>query len=65
MELVEQFMAHKKISKMGMHCALKYVDTIELSIRYDSFLYICRYTTMLEELKKNPESHGGPPDCIV
>jgi damage-control phosphatase, subfamily II, stand-alone protein len=27
-------------------------------------LYI-RYTSMLEELKKNPESHGGPPDCIV
>ncbi|PWZ06171.1 hypothetical protein Zm00014a_040293 [Zea mays] len=24
-----------------------------------------RYTSMLEELKKNPESHGGPPDCIV
>ncbi|XP_020399257.1 pantothenate kinase 4 isoform X1 [Zea mays] len=24
-----------------------------------------RYTSMLEELKKNPESHGGPPDCIL
>ncbi|CAM0912261.1 unnamed protein product [Alopecurus aequalis] len=23
-----------------------------------------RYTSILEELKKNPESHGGPPDCI-
>lgn len=24
-----------------------------------------RYTTILEEMKKNPESHGGPPDCIL
>lgn len=24
-----------------------------------------RYTSMLEELKKNPESHGGPPDCLL
>ncbi|CAN6178253.1 unnamed protein product [Urochloa humidicola] len=24
-----------------------------------------RYTAMLEEMKKNPESHGGPPDCIL
>ncbi|KAL6592697.1 hypothetical protein ACP70R_049372 [Stipagrostis hirtigluma subsp. patula] len=24
-----------------------------------------RYTAMLEELKKDPESHGGPPDCIL
>ncbi|OAY63282.1 uncharacterized protein At2g17340-like isoform X1 [Ananas comosus] len=24
-----------------------------------------RYTAILEELKKNPESHGGPPDCIL
>ncbi|KAM0899462.1 hypothetical protein ACQ4PT_021318 [Festuca glaucescens] len=23
-----------------------------------------RYTSILEEFKKNPESHGGPPDCI-
>lgn len=74
LELVERFMVHKKISNMGMHCALKCVDTHGTSqkcIDYLSdgfisdFLYICRYTTMLEELKKNPESHGGPPDCIV
>ncbi|KAJ1699920.1 hypothetical protein LUZ63_008432 [Rhynchospora breviuscula] len=24
-----------------------------------------RYTAMLEEMKKNPESYGGPPDCIL
>ncbi|KAK1632607.1 hypothetical protein QYE76_006922 [Lolium multiflorum] len=24
-----------------------------------------RYTSILEEFKKNPESHGGPPDCIL
>ncbi|KAK1256493.1 hypothetical protein QJS04_geneDACA010412 [Acorus gramineus] len=24
-----------------------------------------RYTAILEELKRNPESHGGPPDCIL
>uniref|UniRef100_A0A1D1XX73 Uncharacterized protein At2g17340 n=1 Tax=Anthurium amnicola TaxID=1678845 RepID=A0A1D1XX73_9ARAE len=24
-----------------------------------------RYTEILEDLKKNPESHGGPPDCIL
>ncbi|CAL5047589.1 unnamed protein product [Urochloa decumbens] len=24
-----------------------------------------RYTAMLEEMKKNPKSHGGPPDCIL
>lgn len=24
-----------------------------------------RYTEILEDLKKDPESHGGPPDCIV
>ncbi|KAJ0988124.1 hypothetical protein J5N97_006480 [Dioscorea zingiberensis] len=24
-----------------------------------------RYTTILEDMKKNPESHGGPPDCIL
>lgn len=24
-----------------------------------------RYTAILEDLKKDPESHGGPPDCIV
>ncbi|CAL0303541.1 unnamed protein product [Lupinus luteus] len=23
-----------------------------------------RYTDILEDLKKDPESHGGPPDCI-
>lgn len=28
-------------------------------------LYDKRYTAILEEIKKNPESHGGPPDCIV
>lgn len=26
---------------------------------------IKRYTEILEDLKANPESHGGPPDCIV
>ncbi|KAG6709071.1 hypothetical protein I3843_06G108600 [Carya illinoinensis] len=24
-----------------------------------------RYTEILEEFKKDPESHGGPPDCIL
>lgn len=24
-----------------------------------------RYAEILEDLKKDPESHGGPPDCIV
>ncbi|RDX98665.1 hypothetical protein CR513_18396, partial [Mucuna pruriens] len=24
-----------------------------------------RYTVILEDLKKDPESHGGPPDCIL
>ncbi|KAF1896991.1 hypothetical protein Lal_00034692 [Lupinus albus] len=24
-----------------------------------------RYTDILEDLKKDPESHGGPPDCIL
>uniref|UniRef100_A0ACD5ZRT5 Uncharacterized protein n=1 Tax=Avena sativa TaxID=4498 RepID=A0ACD5ZRT5_AVESA len=24
-----------------------------------------RYTSILEDLKKNPESHGGPPDCLL
>ncbi|KAJ6792926.1 uncharacterized protein M6B38_381690 [Iris pallida] len=24
-----------------------------------------RYTQILEDMKKNPESHGGPPDCIL
>ncbi|KAM1243782.1 hypothetical protein ACFX2G_035996 [Malus domestica] len=24
-----------------------------------------RYTEILEDLKKDPESHGGPPDCIL
>ncbi|KAK1266396.1 hypothetical protein QJS04_geneDACA014497 [Acorus gramineus] len=24
-----------------------------------------RYTAILEELKRNPESHGGPPDCTL
>ncbi|XP_068648040.1 damage-control phosphatase At2g17340-like [Aristolochia californica] len=24
-----------------------------------------RYTTILEDLKKDPQSHGGPPDCIL
>lgn len=24
-----------------------------------------RYSGILEDLKKDPESHGGPPDCIV
>ncbi|KAH7684362.1 AF1104-like protein [Dioscorea alata] len=24
-----------------------------------------RYTAILEDMKKNPESHGGPPDCIL
>ncbi|KAI4351892.1 hypothetical protein L6164_006196 [Bauhinia variegata] len=24
-----------------------------------------RYTEILEDLKKDPESHGGPPDCII
>ncbi|XP_010928425.1 damage-control phosphatase At2g17340 isoform X1 [Elaeis guineensis] len=24
-----------------------------------------RYTAILEDLKKNPESHGGPPDCTL
>ncbi|KMZ63594.1 hypothetical protein ZOSMA_3G00750 [Zostera marina] len=24
-----------------------------------------RYTEILEDLKKDPESQGGPPDCIV
>ncbi|KAK9164757.1 hypothetical protein Syun_005659 [Stephania yunnanensis] len=24
-----------------------------------------RYTEMLEEMKKDPESHGGPPDCVL
>lgn len=24
-----------------------------------------RYSEILEDLKKDPESHGGPPDCIV
>ncbi|KAM0962336.1 hypothetical protein ACFX2A_021958 [Malus domestica] len=23
------------------------------------------YTEILEDLKKDPESHGGPPDCIL
>ncbi|CAN4118031.1 unnamed protein product [Withania somnifera] len=24
-----------------------------------------RYTEILEDIKKDPESHGGPPDCIL
>ncbi|XP_052192234.1 damage-control phosphatase At2g17340-like isoform X2 [Diospyros lotus] len=24
-----------------------------------------RYTEILEDLKKDPESHGGPPDCVL
>ncbi|KAF3785448.1 Uncharacterized protein EJ110_NYTH27435, partial [Nymphaea thermarum] len=24
-----------------------------------------RYTQLLEDLKRDPESHGGPPDCIL
>ncbi|XP_059654118.1 damage-control phosphatase At2g17340-like [Cornus florida] len=24
-----------------------------------------RYTELLEDLKKDPESHGGPPDCVL
>ncbi|PKU87843.1 Uncharacterized protein MA16_Dca017615 [Dendrobium catenatum] len=24
-----------------------------------------RYTEILEDMKKDPESHGGPPDCIL
>ncbi|CAL9166869.1 unnamed protein product [Musa hybrid cultivar] len=24
-----------------------------------------RYTAMLEDMKKNPESNGGPPDCVL
>lgn len=24
-----------------------------------------RYAQILDDLKKDPESHGGPPDCIV
>ncbi|XP_004290081.1 PREDICTED: uncharacterized protein At2g17340-like [Fragaria vesca subsp. vesca] len=28
-------------------------------------LFAHRYSEMLEDLKKDPESHGGPPDCIL
>ncbi|KAL6211086.1 hypothetical protein ACLB2K_016314 [Fragaria x ananassa] len=28
-------------------------------------LFAQRYSEMLEDLKKDPESHGGPPDCIL
>ncbi|XP_073152100.1 damage-control phosphatase At2g17340-like [Henckelia pumila] len=27
--------------------------------------FVQRYTEILEDLKKDPESHGGPPDCIL
>lgn len=29
------------------------------------FFFCTRYTAMLEDMKKNPESNGGPPDCVV
>ncbi|OIW06314.1 hypothetical protein TanjilG_17688 [Lupinus angustifolius] len=32
-------------------------------IKADKFAQ--RYTDILEDLKKDPESHGGPPDCIL
>lgn len=28
-------------------------------------LLVDRYSAILEDIKKDPESHGGPPDCIV
>lgn len=28
-------------------------------------LIVERYSDILQDLKKDPESHGGPPDCIV
>lgn len=25
----------------------------------------CRFGEILDDLEKDPESHGGPPDCVV
>ncbi|KAF1885243.1 hypothetical protein Lal_00029132 [Lupinus albus] len=35
----------------------------DAAIKADKFAQ--RYTDILEDLKKDPESHGGPPDCIL
>lgn len=41
----------------------------DLSVSWLHFLYFCifygRYAEILEDFKKDPESHGGPPDGIV
>ncbi|URE41793.1 AT hook motif domain containing protein [Musa troglodytarum] len=36
---------------------------IDAPIKAEKFAQ--RYTAMLEDMKKNPESNGGPPDCVV
>ncbi|URE41797.1 AT hook motif domain containing protein, partial [Musa troglodytarum] len=35
---------------------------IDAPIKAEKFAQ--RYTAMLEDMKKNPESNGGPPDCV-
>ncbi|URE41803.1 AT hook motif domain containing protein [Musa troglodytarum] len=36
---------------------------IDAPIKAEKFAQ--RYTAMLEDMKKNPESNGGPPDCVL
>lgn len=38
-------------------------NVTDASVKAEKFAQ--RYTEILEDLKKDPESHGGPPDCIL
>ncbi|KAK9286329.1 hypothetical protein L1049_014720 [Liquidambar formosana] len=38
------------------------VTVADASVKAEKFAL--RYTEILEDFKKDPESHGGPPDCI-
>lgn len=47
-----------------------YFYILVCSIEFSNYIFgLCipwkRYSDILEDFKKDPESHGGPPDCIV
>ncbi|XP_039014679.1 damage-control phosphatase At2g17340-like, partial [Hibiscus syriacus] len=40
-------------------------DTIVADAPTKAENYAQRYADILDDIKKDPESHGGPPDCIL
>ena len=64
---------YKKVSSLSyrglqnrIFCHLKLKCMAKFSHLTPLFVLICgRYTEILEDFKKDPESHGGPPDGIV